>query len=140
VDLHRAGGDLALDSGQQLAYVDNVPAAYSITETPAAVQLVFTYRSGPSATAGNVWTLNLPSTATSGSISIPIAAPPTASAGAVSSVTPSAGASGTSLPDGVYSVVAKYQTAAAPGSRTTIARTPTRSVRVRASAHPARRP
>ena len=93
--------------------------SYSGLTTPGGdIRVVFTCTSGSAAPAGAKWTVLLAGTLGTQSFSMPTANP--AAASQVVSVTPSAGATGTSLPEGVYSVVIDYtDTSLGPTPRST---------------------
>ena len=85
----------------------SIPIAYSLSNPPEDdISLVFDYASGPNATAGDTWTVLLAGAADTGSFDMSASNPTGASQ--VVSVTPSNGATGTSLPGGTYDVTLTY--------------------------------
>ena len=85
----------------------SIPISYSLSNPPEDnISLVFEYTSGSNATAGDTWTVLLAGVADSGSFNMSASNPTAASQ--VVSVTPSGGATGTSLPGGTYDVTLTY--------------------------------
>jgi len=96
----------------------SIPVAYSLSHPPQNdISLTFDYTSGPNAPAGATWTVLLAGVVSNGSFSMQASDPTSTSpASKVVSVTPSAGATGTSLPDGTYNVTLSYhETSPTPG-------------------------
>jgi hypothetical protein len=84
-----------------------VPIDYDTLGPPDNdIRFEFTYTAGTNAALGNTWTVLLAGTSSSQAFTFPAANPLAASQ--VASVTPTAGATGISLPDGTYTVTYRY--------------------------------